>query len=67
MTFGKDDFMNFMGYRNMVVEEKIEECLSTARRGETSINIDRGNLTDDEVRYLQREVQRRLGNGFESK
>lgn len=23
--FGNDDFMNFMGYRNMVVEDKIEE------------------------------------------
>lgn len=62
MIFGKDDFMNFMGYRNMVVEDKIEECLAAARRGESSISIDRGDLTDDEVRYLQREVQRRLGS-----
>ena len=58
-----DDFMEFMGYRNMVVEGKIEECLSAARRGETSISIDRGDLTDDEVRYLQKEVTRRLENG----
>ncbi len=60
--FGNDGFMEFMGYRNMVVEDKIEECLSAARRGETSINIDRDDLTDDEVLYLQKEVQRRLGN-----
>ena len=58
-----DDFMNFMGYRNMVVEDKIGECLAAARRGETSITIDRGDLTDDEVNYLQREVKRRLENG----
>ena len=63
MSFPNDDFMNFMGYRNMVVEEKIEECLFAARRGETAVSIDRDDLTDDEVAYLQKEVQRRLGNG----
>ena len=62
MSCPNDDFMNFMGYRNMVVEDKIEECLSAARRGETSVSIDRDDLTDDEVAYLQKEVQRRLGN-----
>lgn len=62
MSFPNDDFMSFMGYRNMVVEEKIEECLSAASRGETSVSIDRDDLTDDEVAYLQKEVQRRLGN-----
>lgn len=55
-----DGFMEFMGYRNMVVEDKIEECLSAARRGKTEISIDRGDLTDVEAEYLQREVQRRL-------
>ena len=63
MSFGNDSFMSFMGYRNMVVEDKIEECLTAARRGETSVSIDRGNLTDAEVAYVQREVQRRLENG----
>ncbi len=63
MSFGNDCFMSFMGYRSMVVEDKIEECLAAARRGETSVSIDRGNLTDDEVAYVQREVQRRLESG----
>jgi hypothetical protein len=63
MSFGNDSFMNFMGYRNMVVEDKIEECLAAARRGETSVSIDRGDLTDAEVAYVQREVQRRLESG----
>ena len=63
MSFGNDSFMSFMGYRNMVVEDKIEECLAAARRGETSVSIDRGDLTDTEVAYLQREVQRRLESG----
>lgn len=60
MSFSNDDFMNFMGYRNMVVEEKIEECLSAACRGETAVSIDRGDLTDEEVKYLQEQVSRRL-------
>ena len=63
MSFGNDSFMNFMGYRNMVVEDKIEECLAAARRGETSVSIDRGDLTDAEVAYVQREVQRKLESG----
>ncbi len=57
---GQDDFMEFMGYRNMVVEDKIEECLDAARRGETEISIDRGDLTDDEVDYVENEVRRRV-------
>lgn len=60
--FGNDDFMNFMGYRNMVVEDKIEECLSAARRGEIEITIDREDLTDHEVEYLKKEVNRRINS-----
>ncbi len=61
--FDDNGFMEFMGYRNMVVEDKIEECLSAARRGETEISIDRGDLTDDETKYLQEEVKRRIERG----
>lgn len=56
-----DNFMNFMGYRNMVIEDKIEECLSAARCSETEISIDCGTLTDDEAEYLQKEVKHRIG------
>ena len=35
-----DDFMNYMGCHNMVIEDKIRECLNAARRGETRISID---------------------------
>lgn len=58
--FGGDGFMDFMGYRNMIIEEKIEECLEAVRQGETEITIDRGDLTDSEAEYFQREVQRRI-------
>ena len=52
--------MDYAGYRHMVVSDKIEACLAAARRGETSVTLDRGDLTDAEVRYLQEEVRRRL-------
>lgn len=64
MAIEKDDFMEFMGYHNIVVEDKIEECLSAARRGETSISIDRSELTDEETQYLQKKVKCRLDKGF---
>lgn len=62
MPFGRinDGFMEFMGYRNMVIEEKIEECLEAARQGMTSVTIDCDDLTESELEYLQQEVQRRL-------
>ncbi len=56
----KDDFMNYMGYRNTVVEEKIEECLSEIRNGKTEISVDRGDLTDSELEYLYQELDKRL-------
>lgn len=58
-----DGFMEFMGYRNMVVEDKIEECLSQVRMGETEISIDRGDLTNDEAEYVESEVKRRVARG----
>ena len=58
--FNNNGFVDYMGYRNMVIEDKIEECLSAARRGESEINIDRGDLTDSEAEYLQGEVERRI-------
>lgn len=56
----KDDFMDYMGYRNTVVEEKIEECLSEIRSGKTEISVDRGDLTDSELEYLYQELDKRF-------
>ena len=55
-----DDFMNFIGWRNTMIEKRIEESLATVRSGETEICINCEDLTGDEVEYLQRELQRRL-------
>lgn len=56
----KDDFMDYMGYRNTVVEEKIVECLSEIRSGKTEISVDRGDLTDSELEHLYQELDKRL-------
>jgi len=58
-----NSFMNYQGYRSMIIEDKIEECMEAARQGATEISIDRGDLTDSEFRYLQAEVQRRIEGG----
>lgn len=58
-----NEFKDLMGYRYTVVENKVEECLSAARRGETSVTIDADDLTDSEVEYLKKELERRLNNG----
>lgn len=58
-----DGFMEFMGYRNLIVEDKIEECLSQVRRGETEISVDAGDLTSDEIEYVEKEVKRRAYKG----
>ena len=46
------DFMDYMGYRNVILEEKIEECLSAVGHGETEITLDSGDLTDEEIDYI---------------
>ena len=56
-----DDFMEFMGYRNMIMEEIIEEGMEAAEDGEEEFSVDRGDLTDDEINYIQSELKRRLG------
>ena len=63
MAFGNDDFMDYMGYRNMILEDKVEECLAAARQGEKSICIDARDMTDQEAEYLQEEVRRRIERG----
>lgn len=47
----------------MLMEEAVSECLAAARRGETKVSIDRGDFTDDEIRYIEKQVRSRLDNG----
>ena len=63
MRFDNDEFMDFMGYRESLIEEKVEECLDAARHGATSITVDQGELMDDEFERVEDEVRKRLGKG----
>lgn len=58
-----NDFISFMGYRESLIDEKVEECLQAARRGEKEVSIDPGDLTDSELEQVQREVERRIRSG----
>ena len=62
MDFGDDEFMNHMGYRNMIIENKIKDCLVSAQQGETYINKFENDFTNDEIQHIQKEIQRRLKN-----
>ncbi len=55
-----DKFMDYGGYRYTVVESKVEECLAAAKRGESSVTIDAGDMTDGEIELLKKEVERRI-------
>lgn len=54
-----EEFMDYMGYRNSILEEKIDECLEQVRRGEKEVSFDRDDLTPDELEYIEHEVRRR--------
>lgn len=52
-------FVDYMGYRSMIIKAKIEECLQQLHAGETEIIIDPEDLTSDELACLGQEVNRR--------
>lgn len=56
--FDNKDFMEFMCFRDMIVEDKIKKCLEDGEDPET---MDRSDLINEEVEYVKREVERRRG------
>jgi hypothetical protein len=55
-----DDLTNYMGYRNYVLNGKIEECITAFRRGESEVQLDVSGLAANEVIYIYNEVNRRI-------
>ena len=55
-----NDFMEYAGYRNMILENKIDECLRKIAEGHDSISVDVEDLTDDEIVYVESEIKRRF-------
>lgn len=62
MLFPENDFIGYMGYRNALIEDKIEQCISSAQSGEATVYIDCDDMTEEEISYMQQEVRRRLAN-----
>ena len=60
--FFDEELSDYLGTRSVAVEDKINECVDAARRGETSVEIDTGDLTESEIAHLKREVRRRIEN-----
>ena len=50
------DFTDYMGFRNMVIEDEIEHQLGN---GGDDIDIDSGDYTEDEIDYIEEQVRRR--------
>lgn len=54
------DFIDFMGFRNMVLEDRIQECVDAMESGRTDIQIDCTDMTSDEQEFFREELERRL-------
>lgn len=54
------DFCDYMGYRYVELQRIADICADAARKGETNVTLDCDDLTEDDLRYLEKEVARRL-------
>lgn len=53
--------MNYQGYRNMLVEEKNSELTEAVESEDSEISFDPGDMTEEEIEYVERQVERRTG------
>lgn len=56
------DFCDYMGYRYVELQRIADICADAARKGEANVTLDCDDLTEDDLRYLEKEVARRLAN-----
>lgn len=54
------DFTDYLGYRYIELQRLADICADAARKGETNIALDCDDLTEDELRCLEKEVGHRL-------
>lgn len=52
--------MDIIGYRYVILENKIQECLQRIMDGDTEFEVDAGDLTDSEILYVKNEIEKRL-------
>ena len=53
------DFVEYMAFRDNVVQNKVEECLDLLNMGCDLDDIDLDDLDDEEIAELRREIRRR--------
>ena len=56
------DFCDYVGFHYVELQRIADICTDAVRPGETNITLDCDNLTEDDLRYLEKEVARRLAN-----
>ena len=52
--------MDIIGYRYVILENKIQECLQRIMDGDTEFEVDAGDFTDSEILYVKNEIEKRL-------
>lgn len=58
------DFCDYVGFRYVELQRIADICADAVRKGETNITLDCGDLTEDDLRYLEKELEQRLsGDG----
>lgn len=56
------NFLDYMGFRQSELENRIQECLRAIEKGETCIRVDCSDMTSEEQEFFQKELQRRINN-----
>ena len=49
--------MEYRGYRNMLIEDKIKEALDAWNQGITSISLDVDGFSAEEIEYIEKDDQ----------
>lgn len=63
MGFGNaGDFMDYMGFRWLELEGRIQKCVDAIERGETVIRVDCSDMTSTEQELFQKELQKLVNN-----
>ena len=63
MFHADPDFMNFIGCRESLIEQKVQECLAQYQHGERELVLDPGDLTSSEIEQAKEEIMRRIRSG----
>lgn len=61
---GNREFIDYLGYRYVELQRIADICAEAVRKGEAKVTLDCDDLTEDDLRSLEKEVEQRLaGDG----